>query len=57
MKSIFKKAKTGINEIRHSKISEELAGENIKDESKRNALKEKMLHSSATQINYIRKLE
>ena len=57
MKSIFKKAKTGINEIRHSKISEELAGENIKDETKRNALKEKMLHSSATQINYIRKLE
>lgn len=57
MRSILKKAKTGINEIRHSKISEELSGENIKDETKRKALQEKMLHSSATQLNYIRELK
>jgi hypothetical protein len=57
MRSIFKKAHTGINEIRHAKISEELSGENIKDQSKREALKDKMLHSSATQISYIRQLD
>mgnify|MGYP003668927914 CR=1 FL=1 len=57
MRSIFKKAHTGINEIRHSKVSEELSGENIKDQSKREALKAKMLHSSATQISYIRQLD
>jgi hypothetical protein len=57
MRSIFKKAHTGINEIRHSKISEELSGENIKDQTKREALKETMLHSSATQLSYIRTLK
>ena len=56
MRSIFKKAQTGINEIRHSKVSEELSGENIKDQSKREALKDKMLHSSATQLSYVRQL-
>ena len=56
MRSIFKKSKTGINEIRHSKISEELSGENIKDQSKRQELQKKMLHSSATQLSYIREL-
>ena len=57
MRSIFKKAHTGINEIRHAKISEELSGENIKDPAKREALKEKMLHSSATQLSYVRGLK
>lgn len=57
MESIFKKAKTGINQIRHSKISEELSGENLKDPAKREELRSKMLHSSATQLNYIRNLK
>jgi len=57
MRSIFKKAKTGVNEIRHSKISEELSGENIKDLDKRENLRKTMMHSSATQLNYIRALE
>jgi len=57
MQSIFKKAKTGINQIRHSKISEELDGEHIKDKDKREKLREKMMHSSATQIQYIRSLK
>ncbi len=57
MRSIFKKAHTGINEIRHAKISEELAGEDIKDPAKREALKEKMLHTSATHLTYVRGLK
>jgi hypothetical protein len=57
MKSIFKKTKTGVNEIRHSKISEELKGSKITDQDKREELRQKMLHSSATQLRYIRNLE
>ena len=57
MRSIFKKTKTGIDEIRHAKISETLKGEKIQDEKTREELREKMLHSSATQLRYIRKLK
>ena len=57
MRTIFKKTGVGVNILRHSKISEELSGENIKDETKREALREKMLHSSATQLSYIRDLK
>jgi len=57
MKTIFKKTKTGVNEIRHSKISQELKGSKITDQEKREELRQKMLHSSATQLSYIRKLE
>jgi hypothetical protein len=57
MKSIFKKTKTGVNEIRHAKISEELKGSKITDQDKREELRQKMLHSSATQLRYIRNLE
>ena len=57
MKSIFKKAGTGVNELRHSKISEELEGSNLKDQSKREDLRERMLHSSATQLQYLRELK
>jgi len=56
VRSIFKKAGTGVNEIRHAKISEELAGENIEDPVKREALRERMMHSSATQLTYKKKL-
>jgi len=57
MRSIFKKAKTGVNEIRHSKISTELKGSKVKDSEKREKLRERMFHSSATQLNYIRSLK
>lgn len=57
MRSIFKKAKTGVNEIRHSKISTELKGSKVKDSDKREKLRERMFHSSATQLNYIRSLK
>ena len=57
MRSIFKKAKTGVNEIRHSKISTELKGSKVKDSEKREQLRERMFHSSATQLNYIRSLK
>jgi len=57
MRSIFKKAKTGVNEIRHSKISTELKGSKIKDKDKREELRTKMFHSSATQLTYIRSLK
>ncbi len=57
MRSIFRKANVGVNQLRHSKISEELKGENIKSKEKREKLKERMLHSSATQLQYIRSLK
>ncbi len=57
IRSIFKKAKIGIDLMRHAKISEELAGSKVKDEKKREALREKMLHSPMTQLSYIRKLK
>tara|TARA_R110002153_G_C13299401_1_gene495544 strand:+ start:902 stop:1945 length:1044 start_codon:yes stop_codon:yes gene_type:complete len=53
---LFKNMKTGVNELRHAKISEELAGDNIKDPEKRKELYDKMKHSPATQLNYIRKI-
>jgi len=53
---LFKNMKTGVNELRHAKISEELEGDNIKDPEKRKELYDKMMHSPATQLNYIRKL-
>jgi hypothetical protein len=53
---LFKKMKTGVNELRHAKISEELEGDNIKDPEKRKELYDKMKHSQATQLNYIRKI-
>ena len=56
MRSIFKKAGTGVNQIRHAKISEELAGENLTDPVKREELRKRMFHSSATQLAYIKKL-
>jgi len=56
LRSIFKKAKTGVDAIRHGKISEELAGSNLKDPVKREKLRVKMLHSSAMQLQYIRTL-
>lgn len=54
---LFKNMKTGVNEIRHAKISEELEGEGIKDPEKRKELYEKAKHSPATQLAYIRKLK
>ena len=57
IRSIFKKAKIGIDLMRHAKVSEELAGENIKDETKREELRQKMLHSPMTQLSYVRKLK
>lgn len=54
---LFKNMKTGVNELRHAKISEELEGEGIKDPEKRKELYDKMMHSPATQLNYIRKLK
>lgn len=61
LSSIFKKigvnGKGVIDLLRHAKISEELDGDNIKDKEKRRQLFEKMLHSPATQMNYLRSLE
>ena len=57
IRSIFKKAKIGIDMMRHGKVSEELAGSNIKDADKREALRQKMFHSPMTQLSYIRKLK
>ena len=54
---LFRNMKTGVNEIRHAKISEELEGDNIKDPEKRKELYDKMKHSPATQLAYIRKLK
>lgn len=54
---LLQNMKTGINEIRHAKISEELEGDNIKDPQKRKQLYDKMMHSGATQMTYIRKLK
>lgn len=54
---LFKNMKTGVNELRHAKISEELEGDNIKDPEKRKELYDKMMHSPATQLNYIRQLK
>ena len=53
---LFKNMKTGVNEIRHAKISEELEGDKIKDPEKRKELYDKMKHSASTQLNYIRKI-
>ena len=53
---LFRNMKTGVNEIRHAKISEELEGDKIKDPEKRKELYDKMKHSPATQLNYMRKL-
>lgn len=57
IRSIFKKAKVGIDLLRHSKISTELAGSKIKDSKKREDLRQKMLHSPMTQLTYVRKLK
>jgi hypothetical protein len=57
IRSIFKKAKIGIDMMRHSKISEELAGSNVKDADKREELRQKMFHSPLTQMSYIRQLK
>jgi hypothetical protein len=57
IRSIFKKAKIGVDMIRHGKISEELADSNVKDADKREALRQKMFHSPMTQMSYIRKLK
>ncbi len=57
IKSIFRKAKIGVDLLRHAKISEELAGSKIKDQAKREALRQKMLHSPLTQLSYVRKLK
>ncbi len=48
---------TGVNELRHAKISEELEGDKIADPEKRKELYEKMKHSGATQMSYLRKLK
>jgi len=57
IRSIFKKAKIGIDLMRHAKVSEELNGSKIKDEKKREDLRQKMLHSPMTQLSYVRKLK
>ena len=57
IRSIFKKAKIGVDMLRHSKVSTELAGSKIKDATKREELRQKMLHSPMTQLSYVRKLK
>lgn len=47
----------GVNVFRHAFISEKLDGENIKDPEKRKELFEKMGHSPAVQLQYIRPLK
>ena len=54
---LFRKMETGVNQLRHAKISEELEGDKIKDPEKRRELYEKAKHSPATQLTYIRKLK
>ena len=56
--TLFKNTNTAVNVIRHSKISTELNTMKSKlDGEKRSNLAEKMLHSSATQLKYIRELQ
>ena len=57
IRSIFKKAKIGIDLMRHAKVSEELSGSKIKDEKKREDLRQKMFHSPMVQLSYVRKLK
>jgi len=57
IRSIFKKAKVGVDMLRHSKVSTELAGSKIKDATKREELRQKMFHSPMTQMSYVRKLK
>lgn len=45
----------GVDFLRHSKITTELDGENIRDPEKRRELAEKMKHSPMTQLAYLRK--
>ena len=47
----------GVNVFRHAFISEKLEGENIKDPEKRKELFDKMGHSPAVQLQYIRPLK
>lgn len=47
----------GVNVFRHAFISEKLDGENIKNPELRKELYEKMGHSPAVQLQYIRKLK
>ncbi len=57
IRTIFRKAKIGVDMLRHAKISEELAGSKIKNEAKREELRQKMLHSPMTQLSYVRKIK
>jgi len=45
----------GVDFLRHSKITTELDGENIRDPEKRRELAERMKHSPMTQLNYLRR--
>lgn len=46
-----------INTLRHSYLSEQLDGENIKDPNIRRDLFERMAHSASTQLQYLRALK